>query len=167
MPESIHDIKLENAINTMLESTQRFKLERAIGMNVNRTAFLMTEEISRRFSAHGYALSAQDFAIIFRLQEQGPMTQVAIAAATMRDKTTITRRINGLTKKGFVERNACPDDRRCFRIELTESGHQALAVITPLVADFQQEMLSDISDEEKAITIKTLQHISDKLIKLK
>ncbi len=167
MSGSNQDHKLENAIATILESTQRFKLERAIGMNVNRTAFLMTEEISRRFSAHGYALSAQDFAILFRLQEQGPMTQVEIATVTMRDKTTITRRINGLTKKDFVSRNACPDDRRCFRIELTASGHQALAVMTPLVADFQQEMLCDISDEEKAVTIKTLKHISDKLINLK
>ena len=151
----------------MLESTQNFKLERAMGMNVNRTAFLMTEEISRRFIAHGYVLSAQDFAILFRLLEQGPMTQVAIAAATMRDKTTITRRINGLAKKGFVERNSDPQDRRCFRIELTKLGHQALKVITPLVADFQQEMLSDIPDEEKIITIKTLKHISEKIIDLK
>ena len=151
----------------MLESTQSFKLERAIGMNVNRTAFLMTEEISRRFNANGYALSAQDFAILFRLLEQGPMTQVAIATATMRDKTTITRRINGLVKKGFVERNSDQKDRRCFRIELTTSGHQALKVMTPLVAEFQQEMLSDIPDEEKMTTIKTLQHISEKIIDLK
>lgn len=167
MPASSHDITLGNAVNSALESTESFKLEQAIGMNVNRTAFLMTEEISRRFNSHGYALSAQDFAILFRLQKQGPMTQVAIAAVTMRDKTTITRRINGLTKKGFVARNACQNDRRCFRIALTESGHQALAVMIPLVADFQQEMLNDISDEEKAITIKTLKHISETIIQNK
>jgi len=40
-------------------------------------------------------------------------------------------------------------------------------VMIPLVRDFQQEVLSEIPDEEKAITIRTLQHISEKLIKLK
>ena len=68
------------------------------------------------------------------------MTQVAMAAATKWNKATITHRINGLAKKGFVERNSDPQDRRCFRIELTKLGHQALKVITPLVADFQQEI---------------------------
>jgi len=144
-----------------------FQLEQAIGLNVNRTAFLMTEEIAKRFSRHGYPLSAQDFGILFSLFKQGPRTQVEIAALMMRDKTTITRRIDGLVKKQLVERTVDPDDRRYFRIALTEQGHQALEVMIPLVRDFQQEVLSEIPDEEKAITIRTLQHISEKLIKLK
>ena len=50
------------------------------------------------------------------------MTQVEIAALMMRDKTTITRRIDGLVKKQLVERNPDPDDRRYFRIGLTVAG---------------------------------------------
>jgi len=148
----------------MSESVLDFQLEQAIGLNVNRTAFLMTDEIARRFAGRGYPLSAQDFGILFRLMKQGAMTQVEIASLVMRDKTTITRRIDGLVKKGLVTRNPCPEDRRCFRVALTGPGEQALAVMIPLVRDFQQEVLSDIPDAEKAITIKTLKHISDKLI---
>lgn len=151
----------------MSESILDFQLEQAIGLNVNRTAFLMTEEIARRFAAYGYPLAAQDFGILFRLMKQGPMTQVAITQLLMRDKTTITRRIDGLVKKGLVERKPCPDDRRCFRVGLTMAGEQALAVMIPLVRDFQLEVLSDIPDEEKAVTIKTLKHISDKLISIR
>ncbi len=151
----------------MSESILDFQLEQAIGLNVNRTAFLMTEEIARRFATCGYPLSAQDFGILFRLMKQGAMTQVEIATLLMRDKTTITRRIDGLVKKRLVERNPCPDDRRCFRVALTETGHRALAVMIPLVRDFQQEVLSDIPDEEKATTIRTLKLIADKLIGLK
>jgi len=144
-----------------------FQLEQAIGLNVNRTAFLMTEEIARRFGGHGYPLSAQDFGILFRLYKQGPMTQVEIASLMMRDKTTITRRIDGLVKKQLVERSPDADDRRYFRVGLTEQGDAALEVMIPLVRDFQQEVLSDIPDEEKAVTIKTLKHISEKLLKLR
>ena len=147
--------------------TSDFQLEQAIGMNVNRTAFLMTEEIARRFASHGYALSAQDFGILFRLLKQGPMSQVDIAALLLRDKTTITRRIDGLVKKGLVQRGADPNDRRYFRVALTEQGNAALEVMIPLVRDFQQEVLSDIPDEEKAITIRTLKHISEKLLEIR
>lgn len=151
----------------MSESIKDFQLEQAIGLNVNRTAFLMAEEIARRFSGHGYPLSAQDFGILFRLLKQGAMTQVEITALMMRDKSTITRRIDGLVKKQFVDRKPDPDDRRYFRIGLTSAGHRALEVMIPLVRDFQQEVLSDIPDEEKAITIRTLKKISDRLISLK
>lgn len=151
----------------MSDAIVDFQLEQAIGLNVNRTAFLMTEEIARRFAACGYPLSAQDFGIMFRLFKQGSMTQVEITQLLMRDKTTITRRIDGLVKKGLVQRNPCHEDRRCFRIALTDAGTQGLEVMIPLVRDFQAEVLSDIPDEEKAVTIKTLKAISERLIAIR
>jgi len=144
-----------------------FKLEQAIGFHANRTAFLMTEEIGRRMKKLGYTISTQDFAILFRLFKKGAMTQVEIASLLMRDKTTITRRIDGLVKKNYVQRNLNPDDRRFFLIDLTQSGQQALEELIPLVAGFQEEVLSPIPDEDKATTIKTLQSISAMLIDLK
>jgi len=151
----------------MSESKHDFQLDQAIGMHVNRTAFLMTEEVSRRFSSQGYALSAQDFGILFRLSKQGSMTQVEIAALMMRDKTTITRRIDGLVKKQLVERNPDPNDRRYFRIGLTDQGTEALDVLIPLVRDFQQELLRDIPSSDKQTMINTLKHISEQLIAYK
>jgi len=80
-------------------STLGFKLDQTIGMNVNRVAFLMTEEIARRFAAHGFPISAQDFGILFHIHSQGAMTQIEIASKMMRDKTTITRRIDSLVPR--------------------------------------------------------------------
>jgi len=148
----------------MSESKHNFQLDQAIGMHVNRTAFLMTEEIARRFASRGYLISAQDFGILFRLSQQGSMTQVEIAALMMRDKTTITRRIDGLVKKQLVERSPDPDDRRYFRVGLTGQGIRALDVLIQLASDFHLELLGDISDVDKAATIKTLKHITDQLI---
>ncbi len=149
----------------MGELISDFELEQAIGLNVNRTAFLMTEEIAKRFAQLGYAMSAQDFGILLRLSKYGSMTQNAIAGLLMRDKTTITRRIDGLVKKDLVKRTPDTKDKRYFQVSLTEKGEQALEATIPLVRDFQEEVLSDISDKDKAITIQTLKYIADKLIK--
>ncbi len=151
----------------MDESNVSFQLDQAIGMHVNRAAFLVSEEIARRFSRHGYALSAQDFGILFRLSKQAPMTQVEISKLMMRDKTTITRRIDGLVKKRWVERKADPKDRRYYRVSLTAEGKAALLVLVPLVSHFQQELLRDISEADKQVTVKTLKRISDQLIQFK
>ncbi len=151
----------------MSETNNDFQLDQAIGMHVNRTAFLMTEEIARRFNDQGYAVTAQDFGILYRVSKQGPMTQVEIAALMMRDKTTITRRIDGLVKKGLVARTPDPDDRRYYRIGLTAAGEAALTVLIPLVSDFQYELLRDIPDADKKTTINTLKHISNQLVSYK
>ena len=151
----------------MNKTNHSFHLNQAIGMHINRAAFLMTEEIASRFSNHGYKLSAQDFGILFHLSEQGSMTQIEIAAVMMRDKTTITRRIDGLVKKQLVERHPHPNDRRYYRIKLTHVGKKALSDITPLVSGFQQELLSTISDADKETTMKILQHITNQLISYK
>jgi MarR family transcriptional regulator for hemolysin len=92
---------------------------------------------------------------------------VDIATLMMRDKTTITRRIDGLVKKQLVERNPDPNDRRYYQIGLTEQGTEALDVLIPLVSDFQQELLRDIPSSDKQATINTLKYISEQLIAYK
>jgi len=144
-----------------------FQLEQAFGFNVNRTAFLMTEEISKRFAAEGYQLSAQDFGIILRLSKQEPMTQREITQLMLRDKTTITRRIDKLVKSDLVERETCSNDRRQVNIKLTAAGHAALKATIPIVQAFQTELYQDIPEEDQLVAIKTLKNISAKLMSKK
>jgi len=147
----------------MKEQTDQFELERAIGFYVNRTAYVMSEEVARRFQEQGYKLSAQDFGILFRLWKQGGLSQVQIASLMMRDKTTITRRLDAMVKKGLIERRSDPADRRLFRIHLTQEGMMAAERLMAVVDAFQKEVLADISDEHKEITIATLKKITEQV----
>ena len=148
----------------MSNSDESFELERAVGFYVNRAAYLMSEEVAKRFLASGYKISAQDFGILFRLWKQDGLSQVQIASLMMRDKTTITRRLDGLVKKALIERRNDENDRRLFRIHLTDLGRQAIEMLMKVAGKFQKEVLEDVPDEEKAITIKTLKQISEKII---
>ncbi len=145
----------------MRDRVDNFELERAIGFYVNRTACVMSEEVARRFQRCGYKLSAQDFGILFRLWKQDGLSQVQIASLMMRDKTTITRRIDALVRKGLVERRPDSADRRLYRIHLTVEGMKAAESLMVVVDEFQKEVLDDIPDEHKEITINTLKRITD------
>ena len=79
----------------------------------------------------------------------------------MRDKTTITRRLDALVKKELVERRLDALDRRLYRIHLTEQGMKAAESLMVVVDEFQKEVLDDIPDEHKEITINTLKRITD------
>jgi len=143
---------------------ENFELERAIGFFINRAAYVMSEEAGSRFRALGYNLTTQDFGILFRLNKQDGLSQMQIADLMMRDKTTITRRLDGLVKKGLVERRMDENDRRKFCIHLTAMGIEAVKQLSEVVDGFQREVLSEISAEEKAMTIKVLQQITNKIL---
>lgn len=145
----------------MRDRADQFELERAIGFYVNRTAYVMSEEVASRFQEHGFKLSAQDFGILFRLWKQDGLSQVQIASLMMRDKTTITRRLDSLVKKGLIERRSDANDRRLFRIHLTQEGMLASERLMVVVDEFQKEVLADIPDDHKEITISTLKKITE------
>ncbi len=141
-----------------------FTLSAALGFQLNRAAHLMTDEIARRFAAQGYDITAQDFGILMRLLQEGAITQVKMSELMMRDKATITRRIDRLVKKKLIERVENPEDRRSFFVQLTVEGREALNTITPLVRDFQQEVVSDVSGEDRETVMRVLSLISNRLM---
>jgi len=147
----------------MGKNNETFTLERALGFLVNRPAYLMSENISKRFKKVGYILTARDFGILYHLKKNDGIPQIKVAELMMRDKTTITRRLDTLVEKGLVERRMDTQDRRRFCIHLTAFGIQAYSNLAPIVENFQVELLAGVSDEEKNISLKVLQQITEKL----
>jgi MarR family transcriptional regulator for hemolysin len=151
----------------MSSGQESFELERAIGFYVNRAAYVMSEEVAKRFEMHGHKITAQDFGILFRLWKQDGLSQIQIATLMMRDKTTITRRLDGLAQKGLIERRPDENDRRCFRIHLTQGGFEATEALMQVVDGFQKEVLAEIPDEHKEIAISTLKKITEHVTRIK
>ena len=141
-----------------------FELEQALAFNLNRTASLMADAVSAAFSANNHRISAQDFGILYRLSMKGATAQAEITQAMMRDKATVTRRLDSLVKKGLIERIPDANDRRRFRIALTQQGEETLAATLPLLRDLQHKVQSGLSEEEKAMTLYCLQHIGNQLL---
>jgi len=150
-----------------MSELKNFKLEQVLGFYINRVSYLMTEEIEKRFAKAGLNIVAQDFAILVRLLNEGTVTQARIIELMMRDKTTITRRIDGLVKKGLVARVVNPSDRRCMNIKLTAEGHVMLETAFPMASGFQNELVQDVEDDDKTTTIKVLQKLAETLMGLR
>ena len=144
--------------------TQEFNFSAALGYQINRTGQLMTDEIAKRFSANGFDLTAQDFGILMRLKKQGAITQLQLGEQLMRDKTTVTRRVDRLVKKGLLERMENPEDRRSFLVQLTSEGGSAVSSMIPLVGGFQQELLEGVPDEKRDALFQVLAMISNKIL---
>lgn len=78
---------------------------------------------------------------------------------------TLTISVNGLVKKGFVERIRSEEDRRVVLISLTEKGKE----IHRIHEKFHEEMIDDLvgtlSEEEKQVLQKVLDNLNDYMTK--
>lgn len=136
-----------------------FVLKKMMGFYVNRTAFLMSDGIAKRFAKNVAELTAQDFGILNFLYKNDGQTHTIIAQEMLRDKTTITRRIDLLVKKGFLFREIDSQDRRIVRVYLTDKAKEIKPNLISNILDFHKEVLNDIPQEDLDTTIKTLEKI--------
>jgi DNA-binding MarR family transcriptional regulator len=109
-----------------------------------------------------FDLSPADFRVIVALRRAGPpyelpqarlMTQLALTSGT------ISLRVDRLSKRGIVTREADPDDRRGQRIRLSATGLRLFDQITPLHLANEDRLLSGLSDAERGTLARLLRKL--------
>jgi DNA-binding MarR family transcriptional regulator len=77
----------------------------------------------------------------------GPLTLNELAAHLFLDKSTTSRLVDALQKKGYVERQENPADRRALSLEPTEPGRELHARIEGDILAQEAELLAGFSPE--------------------
>jgi DNA-binding MarR family transcriptional regulator len=75
-----------------------------------------------------HGLTINDFEVLLHLSwaPEQAMRRVDLANSVLLTPSGITRLLDGLERSGFVEREACPTDRRVVYAKLTASGGEKL-----------------------------------------
>ena len=78
----------------------------------------------------------------------GSVTQQQIADCICKDKVSMVRIIDYLSKKGFVKRKKNKEDRREYFIELTEKAQKALPDIKTALKEVNQATFQNLTNQE-------------------
>ena len=84
------------------------------------------------------------------LREGGAMTQGALGEALRLDPTNLVGLLNELEEASLLERRRDPLDRRRHIVELSETGHGAIARAERELASVQDEVLAQLDEDERA-----------------
>ncbi|CAM5731765.1 MULTISPECIES: MarR family winged helix-turn-helix transcriptional regulator [Streptomyces] len=86
-----------------------------------RLTRLVDKEVGRYFAEHG--MERWEFDVLATLRRSDrPLTPKELAASVMVSSAALTNRIDRLTARGLVVREAVPDDRRSLHVTLTDAG---------------------------------------------
>ncbi len=91
-----------------------------------------------------YDISVTQCHALEALVERGPQRSLALAEVLRLDKSTTTRVIDALVRKGYVARSPDPDDARAVSLAATRSGRALYARIEGELIAQQAELLRDV-----------------------
>lgn len=104
--------------------------------------------------------------ILMSVDEHGEKSMSEISVLTGLEKSSFTRSVDSLVKRGFLTRNSPENDRRKIKLSLTGKGTKAVKLIRNNLDDYLESLLSDFSSKEKEEFLKSLNTISKYLDKI-
>lgn len=125
------------------------------GLLIERSSKKLKHEFQKELYKLGYDITVDQWVIIYELFTRGTLSQIELATSTYKDAPTVTRIIDLLINKNYLQKKACPNDRRKFLISLSEKGREMVEDIHPHLMAFRKKGWSNLSQED----FTTLQRI--------
>lgn len=130
---------------------------------INHLSSLSRRKLSMRFEQAGHKISPEEWALLLILWSKAPQTPSALSNATIKDRTTVTRLVDGLVRKGIAQRQESTEDRRRSDISLTDYGVGLRSELVPFAMEIIADATAGVSREDLETTIKTLRAFATNL----
>jgi DNA-binding MarR family transcriptional regulator len=82
------------------------------------------------------------------LWEQDGLSQVELADRTFKDKPNVTRMLDVLERRGLIVRQPDEEDRRAYKVFLTEMGRQLKNDLIPLAAGVLERGQKNLTNDD-------------------
>ena len=139
--------------------------ENALLPNLGKTAKLTGNYFNDTFHKNGIDLSREQWLVLKKLHDNDCQIQNDLASITDRSKTSLTRLINTMEKKGLVYRVLSIEDRRINHIHLSDFGKQTFLVSLPVLKKMIDDLEEDIKQEDLDKVIEVLSQIQNNINK--
>ncbi|SFK05002.1 MarR family winged helix-turn-helix transcriptional regulator [Celeribacter neptunius] len=120
------------------------------GHLIRRLNQISASVFQERMKAQGLTMTSVQFAAMNAVRAHPGMDQARLAGMIAYDRATIGGVVDRLESKGLLTRRVCEQDRRARLVSLTEAGEALLDELIPVVRSFQEDILSGLSEAERA-----------------
>jgi DNA-binding MarR family transcriptional regulator len=97
--------------------------------------------------------------VLIILNKNAKISQNELANLIFKDNASITRMIELMVKKEYLNRAIHKEDRRKFNLEITEKGKKTIELINPVIKTNRKTALNGLSLEEIDLLDKMLNKI--------
>ncbi|MDC3259790.1 MarR family transcriptional regulator [Flavobacteriaceae bacterium] len=107
----------------------------------------------------GYKTTINQILLLIQIDRKPDVSQVELAEQLFKDEASITRMIELLVKKNFIERKENKNDRRKKDLKITSKGKKLLDLAIPVINKNREIAQKDITEKEKDTLLELLNKI--------
>ena len=119
-----------------------------------------TKVLNRSFQNAGYDLSREQYELLEVLWERDHVNQQNISKRLQKDKYNVTKLLNTLQKRGYVQRKIDKEDKRSNFVVLTEKGVDSRHVLRQIVEQVHTDISFTLSPQELKSAIWVLNKLN-------
>ncbi|MBP7604654.1 MAG: winged helix-turn-helix transcriptional regulator [Spirochaetes bacterium] len=127
-------------------------------------AHLLKNHLVRSFRESGVRITPSHSAMLFMLEEDGPLSPSALGEMLRLDNSTVTGLVDRLEAAGFVRRDADPDDRRRWSISITPEGRKETAKALTVIKAVNARIGEGFTNAEMRVLHAILEEFGEKFI---
>lgn len=131
-------------------------LEKALAYWIHRVYQASRNDMFRTFREEGEEITPEQWIVLVRLWEEDGRTQTELGASTFRDRPTMSRILDGMARRGLLERRADAESARVWRVHLTPQGRALRKKLVPVARKLVARAQRGISDADLETTRDTL-----------
>ncbi len=131
-----------------------------------RTPLNLNRLLSNKIKSAGIALTKEQWSVMAVLWKEDGCTQQILADKTYRGRAGITRLVDTLERKKFVERRDDPEDRRNKLIFLSKSGRAIENTVVKVLNDIVSSLTEGISKAQLDSFRNTFDKINSNIKKI-
>ncbi|MFS4449704.1 MarR family winged helix-turn-helix transcriptional regulator [Maribacter sp. 2307UL18-2] len=131
-------------------------IESIILFQIDKTSKVSKLYSQREFDRLGMGITVEQWILLKIIEENDGLTQKELADKSLRDPASITRTLDLLNKKGFVERRPVEDNRRQYSVCLIKEGKSFIKKYMPVISSHRAKSIEGITEQELEVLTQLL-----------
>lgn len=141
----------------------KFDMNESLGFVLNKTALASKASFNQLIKE--YDISPEQWSVIFRVVQNSKINQKELADSTYKDQGNLTRMIDKLVQKGYLNKKSDERDRRAVELVATKKSKSLVKEIIPISTLFNEQLTKDFSHDEKLKLIELLERVYKNILK--
>ena len=137
------------------------KLERVVFYTLDKAIKTYRQFAQRRLIEAGFDITIDQWLVLHAIEDTPGISQLEIADRVFKDAASVTRIVDLLIRKGYLQRQSHPQDRRRFTLELTKEGKTLIREVNKVSEENRSIGLKGLSEKDLQQLKQTLTTIID------
>lgn len=137
------------------------KLSNTIFFQLDRAIKSYRQYAQKQLNDKGFQITVDQWLVLKTITDQPDISQNEIAEFIYKDKASVTRIIDLLITKGYLQRETSAENRRRVKLTITKAGKNIIQQILPTIKAYRKNALVGIEENE----LSTVNSMLEKIIK--